>query len=151
DFLIHFIADTIERTGADSSRISVELTETSFSKDKENTVLKLKQLNSLGLTIAIDDFGTGYSSLGYLIDFSISVIKIYRSFIQELESNEKIEAIVKAINSMAQTLNIEVVAEGIETKAQYELVKKLQCNIVQGYLFDRPQKVTDIERKWLTI
>jgi len=151
DFLIHFIADTIERTGADSSRISVELTETSFSKDKENTVLKLKQLNSLGLTIAIDDFGTGYSSLGYLIDFPISVIKIDRSFIQELESNEKIEAIVKAINSMAQTLNIEVVAEGIETKAQYELVKKLQCNIVQGYLFDRPQKVTDIERKWLTI
>lgn len=151
DFLIHFIADTIESTGADSRRISVELTETSFSKDKENTVLKLKQLNSLGLTIAIDDFGTGYSSLGYLIDFPISVIKIDRSFIQELESNEKIEAIVKAINSMAQTLNIEVVAEGIETKTQYELVKKLQCNIAQGFLFDRPQKVTEIERKWLTI
>src|SRR5699024_4023851 len=117
----------------------------------ENTVLKLKQLNSWGLTIAIDDFGTGYSSLGYLIDFPISVIEIDRSFIQELESNEKIEAIVKAINSMAQTLYIEVVAEGIKTKAQYELVQKLQCNIVQGYLFDRPQIVTDIERKWLTI
>lgn len=151
DFLVHFISETIEETGVDPTRLSIELTESSFSEDTENTVFKLKQLKQLGLTIAIDDFGTGYSSLGYLIDFPISVIKIDRSFIESLESNKKIEAIVKAINTMAKTLDIKVVAEGIETEKQYELVKHLQCNIVQGFLFDRPQAVPDIERKWLKI
>lgn len=151
DFLVHFISETIDATGADPKRISIELTESSFSEDTENTVFKLKQLNHLGLTIAIDDFGTGYSSLGYLIDFPISVIKIDSSFIEVLESNEKIEAIVKAINTMAKTLGIKVVAEGIETEVQYKLVKQLKCNVVQGYLFGRPEAVKDIETKWLKV
>lgn len=149
DFLVHFIKETLEKTGANPHRISIELTESSFSDDTENTILKLRYLNKMGFTIAIDDFGTGYSSLGYLIDFPIDIIKIDRSFINVLEKNEKIEAIVRAINSMAKTLNIKVVAEGIETNTQYELVKKLQCNLVQGFLFDRPQSVAVIEEKWL--
>lgn len=149
DFLLHYITETIEKTGANPHRLSIELTESSFSEDTENTILKLRYLNEMGLTIAIDDFGTGYSSLGYLIDFPIDIIKIDRSFINVLEQNEKIEAIVKAINSMAKTLNIKVVAEGVETEAQYELVKDLECNLVQGFLFDRPQAVETIEKKWL--
>ncbi|HLS23299.1 MAG TPA: EAL domain-containing protein [Pseudogracilibacillus sp.] len=149
DFLVHFITETILKTGADPKRINIELTESSFSEDVENTIIKLKQLSELGLTIAMDDFGTGYSSLGYLIDFPINIIKIDRSFIKVLDSNAKIEAIVKAINSMADNLNIEVVAEGVETDQQYELVKKLNCNIVQGFLFDRPRSAKDIEQTWL--
>lgn len=147
--LVNFVSRTIHETGANPNYISIELTESSFSEDVENTVIKLKQLSDLGLTIAIDDFGTGYSSLGYLIDFPIHTIKIDRTFIKVIEENEKIEAIVKAINSMAKALNIKVVAEGIETNTQFELVKQLQCNIVQGFLFDRPQEPKIIEEKWL--
>lgn len=149
DFLVEFVSRTLKETGANPNYISIELTESSFSDDVEDTILKLKQLRSLGISIAIDDFGTGYSSLGYLIDFPINTIKIDRSFIKVIEQNEKIEAIVKAINSMAKALNIEVVAEGIETKTQYNLVKQLQCNIVQGFLFDRPQQPEIVEKKWL--
>lgn len=147
--LVNFIARTINETGANPNYISIELTESSFSEDVENTIIKLKQLSELGLTIAIDDFGTGYSSLGYLIDFPIHTIKIDRTFIKVIEENEKIEAIVKAINSMAKALDIKVVAEGIETDTQFELVKQLDCNIVQGFLFDRPQEPKIIEEKWL--
>lgn len=149
DELVPFIQATLEETGANPRRINIELTESTFNEDVEKTIQKLKQLSKLGLTIAMDDFGTGYSSLGYLIDFPIHIIKIDRSFINVLDENEKIEAIVKAINSMAESLNIEVVAEGVETNEQYELVKKLNCNIVQGFLFDRPRSVEETEAIWL--
>lgn len=149
DSLVNYIARTLQETGANPNYISIELTESSFSEDVENTIIKLKQLSELGITIAIDDFGTGYSSLGYLIDFPIHTIKIDRTFIKVIEENEKIEAIVRAINSMAKALDIKVVAEGIETDTQFELVKQLECNIVQGFLFDRPQEPKIIEQKWL--
>lgn len=149
DSLVNYIARTLQETGANPNYISIELTESSFSEDVENTIIKLKQLSELGITIAIDDFGTGYSSLGYLIDFPIHTIKIDRTFIKVIEENEKIEAIVRAINSMAKALDIKVVAEGIETDTQFELVKQLECDIVQGFLFDRPQEPKIIEQKWL--
>lgn len=148
--LLHFIKETIEKTGADPQRLSIELTESSFSEDKEKTVLKLKAIEKLGLSIAIDDFGTGYSSLSHLIDFPIHSIKIDRTFIQALESNKKIEAIVKTIHLLAKTLNLTVVAEGVESDTQFELVKLLEAQVVQGFLFDRPQPVETIEAKWLS-
>lgn len=93
---------------------------------------------------------TGYFSLGYLIDFPINQIKIDRSFIKVLGENEKIDAIVTAINSMAKAMKIEVVAKGIETKQQLGLVEELDCDIAQGYYFDPLLPAKGIEQKWLT-
>lgn len=148
-YLVENIMNIIEETGVSANDIGIELTESSLIDNMEETTLKLHQLKHLGFYIAVDDFGTGYSSLGYLIDFPINRIKIDRSFIKAMSHNQKIKAIVSAINTMAKTMEIEVVAEGIETKDQLKLVQKLNCNLVQGYLFDRPLSAHEAEQKWL--
>lgn len=145
---INRIKQILKETGVDPTLIGLELTESTLIDDMETTTHKLHELNSLNLSIAIDDFGTGYSSLGYLIDFPIQRLKIDRTFIKVIEKNNRIEAIVAAINTMAESLNIEVVAEGIETESQFEIVKNLGCEIVQGYLFDPPLPTKEIELKW---
>ncbi len=148
-YLVENIMKIIEETGVLANDIGIELTESSLIDNMEETTLKLHQLKHLGFYIAVDDFGTGYSSLGYLIDFPINRIKIDRSFIKAMSHNQKIKAIVSAINTMAKTMEIEVVAEGIETKDQLKLVQHLNCNMVQGYLFDRPLAAHEAEQKWL--
>lgn len=148
-YLVKNIENILKETEVNPANIGIELTESSLIEDMEQTTLKLHELESLGLSIAIDDFGTGYSSLGYLIDFPIHRIKIDRTFTKVIGKNRKIEAIVSAINSMAKTLDIEVVVEGIETEEQFNIVKKLSCSVVQGYLFDKPLPKQEAERKWL--
>ncbi len=149
DNLVRNIEKTLKETKVPSDKIGIELTESTLSEDKEETITKLHQLKTLGFCIAIDDFGTGYSSLGYIIDFPVDSIKIDRSFIKVLNDNKKIEAIVSAINSMANTMDISVVAEGIETEEQFQTVQRLQCNVAQGYLFDQPLPKEEVEEKWL--
>mgnify|MGYP001421932247 FL=1 len=149
DYLVRNIEKTLKETEVPPEKIAIELTESTFSDDKEETITKLHQLKTLGFCIAIDDFGTGYSSLGYILDFPVDSIKIDRSFIRVLNENKKIEAIVSAINTMANTMDISVVAEGIETEEQFKTVQQLKCNVAQGYLFDRPLSKEEVERKWL--
>lgn len=148
DLVENFI-HILDETGVSPNDIGIELTESSLIDNMEATTLKLNQLKNIGFYIAVDDFGTGYSSLGYLIDFPINRIKIDRSFIKVMGKNKKIEAIVSAISTMAKTMDIEVVAEGIETKEQLALSQKLNCNVVQGYLFDKPLPIHEVEQKWL--
>jgi len=147
--LVDNFIEIIEDTGVSANDIGIELTESSLIADMEETIVKLYQLKHLGFYIAVDDFGTGYSSLGYLIDFPINRIKIDRTFIKAMGHNKKIKAIVSAINTMAKTMDIEVVAEGIETKEQLDLIRNLNCNVVQGFLFDAPLSKQEAERKWL--
>ena len=149
DYLVTNIEKILKETDVPPDKIAIELTESTLSEDKEETITKLHQLKTLGFCIAIDDFGTGYSSLGYIIDFPVDSIKIDRSFIKVLNDNKKIEAIVSAINMMANTMDISVVAEGIETEEQFKTVQQLQCNIAQGYLFDQPLSKNEVEEKWL--
>lgn len=147
--LVENIREILQETNVNPYDIGIELTESSLIDNMEETTLKLHELKNLGLSIAIDDFGTGYSSLGYLIDFPIQRIKIDRTFTKVIGKNEKIKAIVSAINTMAETMDIEVVAEGIETEEQFYLMQKLNCNVVQGFLFDKPLPIEEVERKWL--
>lgn len=148
DMFLESTQKIINKTGVNPKFIGLELTESTLIDDMEETTFKLHELNAMNLHIAIDDFGTGYSSLGYLIDFPIQRLKIDRTFIKVIEKNKRIEAIVAAINTMAKSLDIEVVAEGIETERQFEIVEQLGCEIVQGYLFDPPLPTKDIELKW---
>ncbi|WP_439860709.1 putative bifunctional diguanylate cyclase/phosphodiesterase [Pseudomonas sp. MBLB4136] len=118
--------------------LELELTESLLLEATDNTREQLRHLKSLGLTLAMDDFGTGYSSLSYLKKFPIDVIKIDRSFINDIPDNQDDMEITSAVIAMAHNLKLKVVAEGIESAAQLGFLRRQQCDIGQGYLFDRP-------------
>lgn len=111
----------------------------------EEAAIILRQLRKMGVTVAIDDFGTGYSSLSYLRRFPIDKLKIDRSFIRDLGVNRTDESIVRAIVSLARSVGLQVVAEGIESAGQLELVARLDCALWQGYHCCRPQPAASFE------
>jgi len=148
-YLVQSIENILKDTKISPDSISLELTESAVIHDIDEAIVKLNELKKLGVNIAIDDFGTGYSSLGYIIDFPINRIKIDRSFINLIDKNKKVEAIVSAIITMGEKMGIEVVAEGIETIEQLQLMKKVKCMIGQGFLFDKPLEKSLFESKWL--
>lgn len=118
--------------------LQIEITETAMAKNLQNTIQVLNDLRSLGVNIALDDFGTGYSSLNYLHELPITTLKIDRSFINRMNSETGGAEIVKTIISLARSLKIEVVAEGVETNEQLEQLCQIGCDYWQGYLFSRP-------------
>jgi EAL domain-containing protein (putative c-di-GMP-specific phosphodiesterase class I) len=113
-------------------------------EDIENNLGKLRQLCALGLRIAIDDFGTGYSSLGYLAKFPVHTLKIDRSFIITMLDDPDTMALVSTIISLARSLRLTVVAEGVDHEDQAKLVRLLRCDQMQGYLFSKPVPFADI-------
>jgi EAL domain-containing protein (putative c-di-GMP-specific phosphodiesterase class I) len=117
-------------------------------KNLQNVVPNLNLLNRIGVQISIDDFGTGYSSLAYLTSLPISELKIDRSFVRELDQKQQSAAVVTAIIALARSLGLRVVAEGVETLRQMEMLRRLGCEVMQGYLFSRPQSPADLEQ-WL--
>ena len=128
----------MRETGCDSRWINLEITESLLLQDSEDVLQALNAINEMGIKIAIDDFGTGYSALAYLNKFPISQVKIDRSFVNDICSIKSAALLVKAIIAMAQSLNKELVAEGIETKEQAALIKKYGCDQAQGYLYSQP-------------
>jgi diguanylate cyclase len=133
------IQQTIARHGLKPSNIEIELTESIVMSDADRSIETLHQLTGLGLHIAVDDFGTGYSSIGYLKRLPVSILKIDRSFIIDLGTSTKSNAIVKAVITLAHSLGMSVVAEGVETEAQLSHLRAYDCDQYQGYLFSRPQ------------
>ncbi|WP_299982118.1 EAL domain-containing protein [uncultured Pseudoteredinibacter sp.] len=137
--LLNDIAVILNYYDVDPSCFEFEVTESVVMDDVEASLPVLKALKKMGARFAIDDFGTGYSSLSYLSKLPIDVLKIDRSFISELPENQEDLAIVEAIISMAKGLNVEVVAEGVETHGQYLLLKDLGCEHLQGYFLSKPK------------
>ncbi|HUK55709.1 MAG TPA: EAL domain-containing protein [Nitrospiria bacterium] len=107
-------------------------------ENAETTIEMLRQLQKMGIQIAVDDFGTGYSSLSYLKRFPINSLKIDRSFIVDIPSDPDNAAIVKAIITLANSLNLKVIAEGVETVKQLKFLRSVGCHEIQGYLFSKP-------------
>jgi len=138
------IQQAIARHGLQPHNIEIELTESIVMSDADRSIETLHKLTSLGLHIAVDDFGTGYSSIGYLKRLPVSILKIDRSFIIDLGTSTKSNAIVKAVISLAHSLGMSVVAEGVETEAQLSHLRDFGCDQYQGYLFSRPQPAVDI-------
>ena len=128
----------IQETGTDPGRLELELTESTIMKDIDIAVGMFQQLHSLGVRLAIDDFGTGYSSLNNLKHFPIDTLKVDRSFVCDIPDDKDDAAIVTAIVAMAKSLHLEVVAEGVETREQLEFLRRLGCEIVQGYFYSEP-------------
>ena len=136
--LIYRIQEIIQKTGLSSHLLTVEITENIVIKNIDATIHILKLLNALGIRISIDDFGTGYSSLSYLKLMPLSELKIDKSFVDDIPDNLEACAIVKTVLSLAENLNLKTVAEGVETLAQLEFLKKEGCHEIQGYYYCKP-------------
>jgi len=136
--LVQMIAQVLQDTQLPPGSLEIEITESVAMQDADRTILMLRQLQAMGVAIAIDDFGTGYSSLGALKSFPANTLKIDRSFVQDLVHDPSDRAIIQALIAMAHGLNLKVVAEGVETFEQYELLHSLQADALQGYLFAQP-------------
>ena len=126
--------------------LEVELTESAVMSDPEQSVAILEQLSAMGVLVSVDDFGTGYSSMSYLRRFPIDKLKIDRVFINELASRPEDASIVRAIVSLAHSLNLKVVAEGVETPAQLDFLKTAGCDEYQGYHYSRPLPADQFQR-----
>jgi diguanylate cyclase (GGDEF)-like protein len=131
--------------GADGGGIDLEITESLLMTEVDESIRKLSELRDLGLHIAIDDFGTGYSSLAYLSKLPADSLKIDRSFIQDMTENADDTNIISAIISLGQSLRLKIVAEGVETERQAQLLRLLRCDQAQGFLFGPPVPAEDVE------
>lgn len=136
--LIEKIQRALDKAQLPAQLLEIELTESAIMSDLEENIIRLQKLKDMGVTIACDDFGTGYSSLSYLKKFPIDTLKIDRSFIIDVATNENDAAIVKAIMLLAQTMQLNVVAEGVEDIEQLKVLKEYQCELIQGYFFSKP-------------
>ena len=137
--IVQDIADILTQTGLPASCLKLELTESVMMVDAESTIAKLYAIKDLGVRLAVDDFGTGYSSMAYLSNFPLDTLKIDRSFVSRLnETEDEDGAIVRAIVTLAKTLNLRVTGEGIETDGQKNQLRDLGCDFGQGYLFAHP-------------
>ncbi|AXA26767.1 sensor domain-containing protein [Pseudomonas putida] len=142
------IANILEETGLPPACLELELTESILMREVNEAMQILDSLKNLGLSIAVDDFGTGYSSLNYLKQFPIDVLKIDRTFVDGLPEGEQDAQIARAIIAMAHSLNLAVIAEGVETHEQLEFLREHGCDEVQGYLFGRPMPANQFEAQF---
>ncbi|WP_350599455.1 EAL domain-containing protein [Pseudomonas sp. 65/3-MNA-CIBAN-0223] len=142
------IANILKETGLPPACLELELTESILMREVSEAMQILDGLKNLGLSIAVDDFGTGYSSLNYLKQFPIDVLKIDRTFVDGLPSGEQDAQIARAIIAMAHSLNLAVIAEGVETQEQLDFLREHGCDEVQGYLFGRPMPASGFEAQF---
>ncbi|MGH9458977.1 MAG: putative bifunctional diguanylate cyclase/phosphodiesterase [Thermoanaerobaculia bacterium] len=136
--LVDRVRSALASSGLPPSSLELEITENNAMQNAENSVRTLRELKSLGIMIAVDDFGTGYSSLNYLKRFPLTTLKLDQSFVRDVTEDPGDAAIATAVISMARTLNLELVAEGVETEEQLAFLRDRGCPRLQGYLFSRP-------------
>jgi len=141
--LVDTVRDVLQRYALDPRQLTLEVTESTAMKDVEATLQMLEALTAMGVRIAIDDFGTGYSSLLYLKRMPATELKIDRAFVRDLEHNSEDAAIVSSIIALGRTLQLQVVAEGVETEAQRNFLGELGCDVLQGYHLGRPMAAAD--------
>ena len=136
--LVHFIDGVLERTGVPANKLIIELTESVLMQNADTAHQVIAEFRDRGIRISLDDFGTGFSSLGYLNRFSFDEIKIDRSFVIDLEKHGKKRALLQAIISLGSALGLKVVAEGVETKIQADMLRQMGCDLFQGFLYAKP-------------
>ncbi len=144
DHLVKLVSDVLQETGLPSKYLRLEITESTVMKEVGQTVAIMCRLRELGVRLSIDDFGTGYSSLNYLKCFPLDEIKIDKSFVKDIPDRRDDVAIAQAIFSLAHSLNMKVLAEGIENDVQLEFMRQNDCDEIQGFLFSRPVKSEEI-------
>ena len=144
--LVQQVEKNIVDCGIDPGLIDLEITESIAMQDAESSIQKMHELKQLGVQLSMDDFGTGYSSLSYLNQFPLDVLKIDRAFVKEIGAKDGDGAIARAVIAMAHSLNLEVIAEGVETEQQFEFLKQHGCHMIQGYLVSQPLSAAHFEK-----
>jgi diguanylate cyclase (GGDEF)-like protein/PAS domain S-box-containing protein len=144
--LTRTIAEVLAKSGLEPGWLELELTESTIMQNVDATILTMIQLQEMGVHVSIDDFGTGYSSLSYLKRFPINTVKIDQSFIRDITTNSDDAAIAKAIIGMAHSLNLRVIAEGVETREQLAFLQNEDCDEVQGFFFSQPLPAEEFSR-----
>jgi EAL domain-containing protein (putative c-di-GMP-specific phosphodiesterase class I) len=139
DVVVKEVRDALDVSGLPASSLILEITEGVMMHDTEATIQRLRALKALGVRLAVDDFGTGYSSLSYLQRFPIDILKIDRSFVAAIDSGQDEYSLARAIVSLARSLHLQAVAEGVETQAQEDALRELRCDLAQGYYLAVPQ------------
>lgn len=151
---LEFIKNIIAKYNISPHDLEIEITETTLVHSRKHVVDIINKLHNLlegRVTISIDDFGTGYSSLNYLSEFPVDTIKIDQSFMQKIDIDESKKSIVEGIISFSHSLNLTVIAEGVETREQYEFLKKVNCDQIQGFLFAKsmsPENLVTFIENW---
>ncbi|MCM1191559.1 MAG: EAL domain-containing protein, partial [Butyrivibrio sp.] len=146
--VVEIVEKTIEETGIAPRNLTLEVTESLAINDMERMQGILNRIKALGVRIALDDFGTGYSSLNHIREIPFDMIKVDQSFVRELAENAYSQSFVKMVAELAETLGANICVEGIETEAQYRIVKKMKVKYIQGFYFDRPMKRDAFEAKY---
>lgn len=144
--LVEDVARVLEETGVPPAALELEITETVAMQDSDRTLATLRRLKELGVKLSLDDFGIGYSSLSYLRRFPLDTLKVDQSFVRDLTRDVQAASIVHAIITMARSLGLRVVAEGVETAEQRELLRGYGCDLIQGYLISRPLPADELLR-----
>jgi EAL domain-containing protein (putative c-di-GMP-specific phosphodiesterase class I) len=143
------VLSALEQAGANPRNLRLELTESLLVENIEEVIGKMTELKSHGLRFSLDDFGTGYSSLAYLKRMPLDQLKIDRSFIRDILTEESSAAIAQTIISLSRAMGLPVIAEGVETEEQREFLTRLGCHAFQGYLYSHPLPLDEFERQWL--
>ena len=146
--VVEVVEKVIEETGIEPRYLTLEVTESLAINDMERMKKILDSIKALGVKIALDDFGTGYSSLNHIREIPFDMIKVDQSFVKELADDAYSQSFVKMVAELAETLGVNICVEGIETEAQYEVVRNMKVKYIQGYYFDRPMKCEDFEAKY---
>jgi EAL domain-containing protein (putative c-di-GMP-specific phosphodiesterase class I) len=139
------VAGVLGDTGTDPTLVTLEVTENVFIQDSERALMVLNDLKRLGVMLALDDFGTGFSSLSYLDRFPVDVVKVDRSFIANLDREPTSRLILNAIVGLAHALGMTVIAEGVETTAQHDMVTELEADFYQGFYYGSPSPADVID------
>ncbi len=142
--IVQTVEEILSSTGLPPECLTLEITESALMEDAASALEVLRSLKEIGVLLAIDDFGTGYSSLSYLQRFPLDVLKVDRLFVEALGVNAEAEEIVSAVINLAHALGLTVVAEGVETSEQLRILRSLECDLAQGFLFSRPRPATEI-------
>ena len=143
---IETVQDALRKSGIPAELLELELTETVLMQEPGDTSIELDRLREMGVQVSIDDFGTGYSSLAYLQRLPIQSLKIDLSFVRSISENEEVPPLIRAITAVAQGLNIDVIAEGVEQQYQARVLRRAGCDRVQGYLYGRPAPPAELTR-----
>ncbi|MDG6098405.1 EAL domain-containing protein [Alteromonas sp. ZYF713] len=142
------VADTLLKCDLPAKYLELEITESALIENINSAKQAIKSLQKIGISIALDDFGTGYSSLSYLRSFNFNVLKIDRSFINDIAIDEQARNLFKAIKHLADSLNLDVVCEGVENEQQLRMLKEMGCTQAQGFYFSKPLPVSEIQNTW---
>jgi diguanylate cyclase (GGDEF)-like protein len=146
--IVRTVTEILARTGLPPEHLTLEITESALMRDAASALVVLSALKEIGVLLAIDDFGTGYSSLSYLQRFPLDIVKVDRMFVEELGMRTGGDEIVSAVIQLAHALDLEVVAEGVETEQQLDVLRSLDCDFAQGFLFSQPVPASELRSQF---